>query len=169
MPTDRELVAIASVLRNPYGSAKGRDYAEQKYREHLRALLLSGTVTDRVLSHLELDQFSRDGIEYPLLVPGGAMGARPHADGRRWAVDREFRFNVPARLAVGVGRPARWRIRFPRSVAERSLLRRKAAARGPRTMATECVVPARIRDMYLANGTVSSSRGNGRRGRGAAR
>ena len=67
-PTDRELDAIASVLRNPYGSAKGRDYAEQKYREHLRALLLSGTVTDRVLSHLELDQFSRDGIEYPLLV-----------------------------------------------------------------------------------------------------
>lgn len=67
-PSGRELDAIASVLRNPYGSAKGRDYAEQKYREHLRALLLSGAVTDRVLSHLDLDQFSRDGIEYPLLV-----------------------------------------------------------------------------------------------------
>ena len=67
-PTRRDLDALASVLRNPYGSAKGRDYAEQKYREHVRALIRSGLVTDRVFSHLGLNQFSRDGIEYPLLV-----------------------------------------------------------------------------------------------------
>lgn len=64
----RELDAIASVLRNPYGPAKGRDYAEQKCRDHLRALLLSGAVTVRVLSHVDLNHFSRDGIEYGVLV-----------------------------------------------------------------------------------------------------
>jgi len=65
---DPDLNAVASMLRNPYGSAKGRDYAEERYREHVWALLVSGTITPQVLSGLNLNRFSHNSIEHRVLA-----------------------------------------------------------------------------------------------------
>lgn len=67
-PHDPDLRAVASMLRNPYGSAKGRNYAEERYRKHVWALLLSGTITPQILSGLNLSRFSRNSIEYAVLA-----------------------------------------------------------------------------------------------------
>ena len=73
----RDLKLLASILHNPYGLARGRDYAEERYRKHVWVLLESGTVTSEDLLCLDLSQFGCNGIEF-LILTKAVQWARGH-------------------------------------------------------------------------------------------
>ena len=68
--------AITSLLYNPYSPTNGADYAEECYREHLWALMLSGAVSVEIIARFELDYFSRTSIEHRVLAKAQPWASR---------------------------------------------------------------------------------------------